>query len=110
MYRCAAESDRGVGTQAVPGHGTTCRDEPEHELRNDRQKLTYTKTDTITEDVVLRPVKLADGRVVDDVLEAMEIVNGGVTIWTKYRVWVIRSDAFMERLIFLPRNPPDSED
>lgn len=63
----------------------------------------------VTEDVVLRSVKLADGRVVDDVFEAMEIADGSVTIWTKYRVWVIRSDAFMERLIFLPRNPPDSQ-
>jgi hypothetical protein len=33
---------------------------------------------------------------------------GEVTIWTKKKVWCIRKENGREKLIFLPRNPPEN--
>ena len=43
-----------------------------------------------------------------DAFESMEIDDyGSVMIWTRDNVWCIRRDRGMEKLIFLPRNPPN---
>ncbi len=44
----------------------------------------------------------------DDELEAMEVTEyGGVTIWTRRRVWFVRSEASrLETLKYVPRHPP----
>lgn len=42
-----------------------------------------------------------------DQFEVMELAeNGGVTAWTRDRVWVVHKEGNFERFIFLPRNPP----
>src|SRR5689334_8628096 len=44
----------------------------------------------------------------DDVFEIMEIDDiGNVTIWTKYSVWRLHKDRGLEKLLALPRNPPE---
>jgi len=46
-------------------------------------------------------------RTTDDEFEAMSIGDfGSVTVWTKRRVWCIRREGSMEKLVFLPRHPP----
>lgn len=44
----------------------------------------------------------------DDELEEMEVGEyGSVTIWTKHRVWFVRSEAGrLETLKYVPRHPP----
>ncbi|OUS05842.1 hypothetical protein A9Q81_03610 [Gammaproteobacteria bacterium 42_54_T18] len=41
----------------------------------------------------------------DDEFEAMEIDGSYLTLWTTKKVWVIRTDRGMEKLIYLPRHP-----
>jgi hypothetical protein len=42
-----------------------------------------------------------------DRFEAMEIADGGgVVVWTTTKVWCIRWEPGLEKLIYLPRNPP----
>jgi hypothetical protein len=42
-----------------------------------------------------------------DKFEVMEITDlGGITIWTTTKVWCIRTEQRLEKLVYLPRNPP----
>ena len=54
------------------------------------------KVHTIKSDVCV-----SDG----DQFESMEVEGSGITIWTAQKVWVIRVDRGLERLVYLPRHP-----
>src|SRR5262245_32361857 len=42
-----------------------------------------------------------------DQFEAMEVTDyGDVAVWTRRRVWCLRREAGLEKLIYLPRHPP----
>ena len=41
----------------------------------------------------------------DDEFEAMLIEGASIMIWTLKKVWVIRREGPMERLLYLPRHP-----
>ena len=44
-----------------------------------------------------------------DKFEVMEITDlGNITVWTTSKVWCIRQEAGLEKLIYLPRNPRSS--
>jgi len=83
-------------------------------ITNEWRDFALSRSVEITNPTQRFNLQLSDRRATRDIFEsegerfeAMKVSeDGNVTIWTTHKVWCIIKHGNLDKLIFLPRNPP----